>query len=86
MIHMHCIERKWNTIFSVFDDYVITISPDKLLLKKMDLLFQSHSEDAICKSMGELYVEKGSFKIVVEKNEKKARKIEKEFKKYFQLK
>lgn len=84
-IDIHCINKKWNVCLSVFGDYIIYVHPHKKIMKKMDVIFNTHTESTAQEPLKKLYEEKSTHKIVIEKNRAKALEIEKVFKKYFVL-
>jgi hypothetical protein len=85
-IHIHCIDKKWNTNVSVIGEYVIRVTTNKKIAKHIDQIFDNKSEVEAKELITNLYEEKAIHKIVVEKNPKLAHSIENTFKKYFLLK
>ena len=85
-IHIHCADRKSKISLSIFGDYVISVTINRSVMEKIDIIFQTMSESNARIPLEMLYQTKSRHKIVVEKNPAKAREIEKEFRKYFHIK
>jgi hypothetical protein len=85
-IHIHCADTKLTASYSIFGDNVITVTLAKKVQEKINEIFETCSEKEASPQLQKLYETKGRHKIVVEKNPKKARLLEKEFKKYFPIK
>lgn len=85
-LHMHCIDKKWNSNITIFGDYVFHLTTNKKIMKSIDAIFENKNEDEAGAEVEKLYQEKSLHKITVERNPTLARTYEKEFLKYFVIK
>lgn len=84
-IHAYCIPKKWEAFVTVIDDFIIYNHVDRKIWSEMDTVFNSDDIETAEGEVQFLSQKKGTYKIVVERNLEKVKKIEKGFAQYFIL-
>jgi hypothetical protein len=84
-ISLHLAERKWPYFVAVIGEYVIYNHLDKRVWGEVDRVFEGIDIGTAREELLFLSRRKGSYKIVVERNPKKAEEFKRYFEKYFVL-
>jgi hypothetical protein len=84
-ISVYQIEKKWTHIFCVLDDFVVYNYVDRAVWKRIEEVFTHTDIDRARDELIFLSRLKGSYKITVERNTKKAADLRRQFGKYFVL-
>jgi hypothetical protein len=84
-IPVHLIPKRWNTFISVIGDYTIYNYVDSRIWSKIDRVFNTMDVSTASTAIRSLAEDRGSYRIVVEKNVEKSEEFRRVFGKYFVL-